>query len=65
VRYCSAHRRMCKQLSLDAGRDVSSGSSSVPSDRVVLPTDVKPTNYKLELEPDFEKFTFEGTVDIS
>jgi len=56
---------MCKQLSLDAGRDVSSGSSSVPSDRVVLPTDVKPTNYKLQLEPDFEKFTFEGSVDIA
>jgi hypothetical protein len=29
-----------------------------------LPTDVKPLNYKLVLEPDFEKLTFKGLVEI-
>lgn len=32
--------------------------------REVLPTNVKPVHYDLTLEPDFEKFTYEGTVII-
>ncbi|MCJ1435974.1 Aminopeptidase 2 mitochondrial [Xylographa pallens] len=32
--------------------------------REVLPTNVKPLHYDLTLEPDFEKFTFEGKVVI-
>ena len=32
--------------------------------REVLPTNVKPLHYNLTLEPDFEKFTFEGKVII-
>lgn len=30
----------------------------------MLPDNVKPTNYALELEPDLEKFTFKGIVTI-
>ncbi|KAJ9228149.1 hypothetical protein DTO166G5_8784 [Paecilomyces variotii] len=40
-----------------------SGSTTVPG-REVLPTNVKPLHYDLTLEPDFEKFTYEGTVII-
>lgn len=29
-----------------------------------LPTNVKPLNYKFVLEPDFEKLTFKGLVEI-
>jgi len=32
--------------------------------RELLPTNVRPTNYKIFLFPDLEKFTFEGEVDI-
>ena len=32
--------------------------------REVLPKNVKPIHYDLTLEPDFEKFTYEGTVII-
>ncbi|KAK9487097.1 peptidase family M1-domain-containing protein [Lipomyces starkeyi] len=32
--------------------------------REILPQNVKPLHYDLTLEPDFEKFTFEGTVSI-
>ncbi|KAK5104525.1 Aminopeptidase 2 mitochondrial [Lithohypha guttulata] len=32
--------------------------------RVVLPTNVVPRHYDVTLEPDFDKFTFEGTVII-
>lgn len=57
-RYCS-YRRMCR--SRHAGAP--SGSTTVPG-REVLPTNVKPLHYDLTLEPDFEKFTYEGTVII-
>lgn len=42
----------------------SSRSANVPN-RVVLPSDVKPTHYRVRLEPDLEKFTFSGEVEIS
>lgn len=32
--------------------------------RVLLPTDVKPTLYRLHLSPDLTAFTFKGTVRI-
>ena len=32
--------------------------------REVLPTNVKPMHYDLTLEPNFDNFTFEGTVII-
>lgn len=40
-----------------------SGSTNVPA-REVLPTNVKPQHYDLTLEPNFETFTYEGTVLI-
>jgi aminopeptidase 2 len=59
VRYCSHRRNMCKHF----GADVHTGMD-VTQAREVLPTNVKPTHYNLTLEPDFEKFTYEGTVVI-
>ena len=44
--------------------DVPSGSTNVPHGREVLPTNVKPVHYDLTLDPDFEKFTYDGTVVI-
>ncbi|KAK9460950.1 peptidase family M1-domain-containing protein [Lipomyces oligophaga] len=45
--------------------DVSvTGGYSSTGEREILPQNVKPLNYNLTLEPDFEKFTFEGTVAI-
>ncbi|KAF2683245.1 hypothetical protein K458DRAFT_389854 [Lentithecium fluviatile CBS 122367] len=32
--------------------------------REVLPTNVKPVHYDLTLEPDFDKFTYEGSVTV-
>ncbi|KAL1976637.1 hypothetical protein VTN31DRAFT_2919 [Thermomyces dupontii] len=44
--------------------DESIGSTFAPHDREVLPANVKPVHYDLTLEPDFEKFTYDGTVII-
>ena len=59
-RYCS-YRRMCSSRRAE---DAPSGSTNVPQDREVLPTNVKPVHYDLTLEPNFDKFTFDGTVII-
>lgn len=59
VRHCSCQRAMCRR---DA--DLPGGSMDVKNARVLLPTNVKPVHYDLTLEPDFEKFTYEGTVVI-
>ena len=40
------------------------GSMDAAPAREVLPTNVKPVHYDLTLEPNFEKFTYEGTVVI-
>lgn len=40
------------------------GSTNVASGREVLPTNVKPLHYDLTLDPDFEKFTYDGSVAI-
>ena len=40
------------------------GSMEVEAHREVLPKNVKPIHYDLTLEPDFEKFTYEGEVVI-
>jgi hypothetical protein len=58
-RSCSS-RRMCHWRHADAG----SASTGITASREVLPTNVKPLHYDLTLEPDFEKFSFEGTVII-
>lgn len=44
-------------------RDQVSGSTNVQG-REVLPTNVKPLHYDLTLDPNFEKFTYEGSVTI-
>ena len=44
--------------------DVVGGSMDVTGSREILPTNVKPVHYDLILEPNLEKFTFEGTVVI-
>jgi aminopeptidase 2 len=40
------------------------GSVTIAPAREVLPTNVKPLHYDLVLEPNFEDFTYEGTVVI-
>lgn len=59
VRHCSYQRKMCYQHA-----DVVSGSMDMTKSREILPTNVKPVHYDLTLEPNLEKFTFEGTVII-
>ena len=59
VRYCSHQRAMCRH-----NADIPGGSVHVESGREVLPTNVKPLHYDLTLEPDFDKFSYEGTVVI-
>lgn len=44
--------------------DISGGSVNVEAEREVLPTNVKPLHYSLTLEPNFDKFTYEGVVVI-
>jgi aminopeptidase 2 len=44
--------------------DVDGASIDITQAREVLPTNVKPLHYDLTLEPDFEKFTYEGKVVI-
>lgn len=50
---------MCRHSGEDAG-----GATAVNLGRELLPADVVPTHYDITLEPDFEKFTFEGKVVI-
>jgi len=56
LRHCSC-RKMC-------GTHADAAGSMASPTREVLPTNVKPTHYDLTLEPDFDKFTFNGTVAI-
>lgn len=44
--------------------DVAGASLDIAKGREVLPKNVKPLHYDLTLEPDFTKFTYEGTVAI-
>ena len=59
VRHCSHRRAMCRKTTEAVG-----GSVDVKASREVLPTNVKPLHYVLTLEPDFKKFSYEGTVVI-
>lgn len=59
IRHCSYNRTMCR-----AKDDVAGASLDVSKGREVLPTNVKPLHYDLTLEPNFEKFTYEGKVVI-
>ena len=58
IRHCSHQRNMCRNTA------DTSGGAMITKAREVLPTNVKPLHYDLTLEPDFEKFTFEGKVVI-
>ena len=40
------------------------GTVDISEGREVLPSNVKPIHYDLTLEPDFDKFSYEGTVVI-
>ncbi|KAF2749750.1 hypothetical protein M011DRAFT_465417 [Sporormia fimetaria CBS 119925] len=59
LRYCSHRRNMCRHQP-----DVDGAAMDITQAREVLPTNVKPVHYDLTLEPDFEKFTYEGKVSI-
>jgi hypothetical protein len=58
VRHCSHRRNMCRSNIMGDG-------PSVPLDREVLPTNVKPTSYHLTLEPNLETFEYNGEVAIA
>lgn len=50
---------MCKHFGVDAHASV-----DISKGREVLPANVKPVHYDLTLEPDFDSFTYNGTVVI-
>jgi len=50
---------MCRHFGVDDPSPM-----NVSQGREVLPTNVKPVHYDLTLEPDFDKFTYNGTVTI-
>ena len=52
---------MCKMHGETAGEG---GAMDISKGREILPASVIPRHYDLTLEPDFEKFTFEGTVVV-
>ena len=41
-----------------------SSAMDVTKGREVLPKNVKPTHYNVELEPDLEQYTYNGSIDI-
>ncbi|EZF25689.1 hypothetical protein H112_02004 [Trichophyton rubrum D6] len=60
-RFCS-YRRMCHAR---RGDDGAAGSMPVAAQgREILPDNVKPLHYDLTLEPNFEDFSFQGSVQI-
>lgn len=59
VRYCSHRRSMCRHFGAEGNASI-----DITKGREVLPANVKPLHYDLTLEPDFENFTYEGTVTI-
>ena len=58
ARFCSYRSKMCR------ANAETEGSIDVTKSREVLPTNVKPVHYDLTLEPDFDKFSYQGTVTI-
>ncbi|KAI9852169.1 MAG: Aminopeptidase 2 mitochondrial [Thelocarpon superellum] len=52
---------MCRQ---HEGVEAVGGSVAASKGREVLPTNVTPVHYDLTLEPDLEKFTYDGSVAI-
>ncbi len=60
-RLCSYQRAMCKQY---GATDAVASNVDVSKGREVLPKNVKPTNYRLTLEPNLETFEYDGHVEI-
>ena len=54
---------MCK-LHRDAGAEGENGGVDITMGREILPANVVPKHYDLTLEPNFESFTFNGTVIV-
>lgn len=52
---------MCKT---HAAAEIVASAVDLTQGRQILPSNVKPLNYNLTLEPDLEKFTYEGEVVI-
>lgn len=52
---------MCK---LHGGLDTEAAGVNVAPAREILPANVIPRHYDLELEPDFKKFTYNGKVTV-
>lgn len=52
---------MCK---LHGGQDAASSGVNVTHGREILPANVIPKHYDLVLEPDFQKYTFNGKVTV-
>ena len=50
---------MCKHFGAEGHSSI-----DITKGREVLPVNVKPIYYDLTLEPDFAKFTYQGTVTI-
>lgn len=46
-------------------KQITESSSSPNPNREVLPTNVSPLHYELTLEPNFDSFKFDGSVDIT
>jgi hypothetical protein len=60
-RHCSYQRTMCRQYGFT---DAVASNVDVSKGREVLPKNVRPTHYRLTLEPDLENFEFDGLVEI-
>ncbi|CAO2648720.1 Nn.00g096690.m01.CDS01 [Neocucurbitaria sp. VM-36] len=58
-RHCSHRRNMCRHFGAEGHSSI-----DITKGREILPANVKPLHYDLTLEPDFDKFTYEGTVVI-
>ncbi|RDL34558.1 Metalloproteases (Zincins), catalytic [Venustampulla echinocandica] len=52
---------MCK---LHGGTEADAAGMDITKGREILPANVVPTHYDLTVEPDFKKFTYEGTVIV-
>ncbi|KAH9429076.1 hypothetical protein MCOR02_010488 [Pyricularia oryzae] len=62
ARLCSYRRNnMCKLHDIEMGGGVGANNAT---GRELLPTNVVPKHYDLTLEPDLEKFTFNGSVVV-
>ncbi|QUC19046.1 uncharacterized protein UV8b_03287 [Ustilaginoidea virens] len=65
ARHCSYRRHLDTMCRAQAGIEQTGGGAAPGTQgRELLPANVVPRHYHLTLEPDFKKFTFDGTVVI-